>query len=166
MLPAHRLTRFDSIPVTSHYYAGLNRSWLAAFVDSRFADREMQVSEGESQVEPHSEEHYESLVNELLPLRFGSLLTVPRLGWEHFPGAANEAMKWSAHVYWNIDYHVNHSGKKPSVNVNVHILPKSWVKNHKKCAHLLNHEQGHFLIANLCALEFLRRVHTHHHVSQ
>lgn len=123
----------------------------------------MQTSELTQEVEPT--DSYESILNEVLPLRFGSLLTVPQLSWENFPGSANETMKWSAHVYWNIEYHVNHTGKKPSLAVNVKVLPKSWVKKHKKCAHLLNHEQGHFLIANLCALEFLRRVHTHHHVS-
>jgi hypothetical protein len=98
-------------------------------------------------------------------MRFGSLISVPSLTWEHFPGEVNQTMIWSAHVFWNIEYHVIKTGKKPYVNVNVQILPKSWVKCHKKCDHLLNHEQGHFLIGNLCALEFLRRVHTHHYVS-
>lgn len=74
-------------------------------------------------------------------------------------------MRWSAHVYWNIEYHVIRTGKRPTVSASVQMLPKSWVKEHKKCSHLLNHELGHFLIGNLCALEFLRRVHTHHAVS-
>lgn len=125
----------------------------------------MNLVEAGSHPEQAADEQYESLADEVLPLRFGSLLTVPRLNWENFPGPANEAMKWSAHVYWNIEYHVVRTSKKPSVSVGVHILPKSWVKHHKKCAHLLNHEQGHFLIGNLCALEFVRRVHTHHSVS-
>jgi hypothetical protein len=29
------------------------------------------------------------MVNEILPMRFGSLLSIPKLGWENFPGKAN-----------------------------------------------------------------------------
>lgn len=85
-------------------------------------------------------------------MRFGTLLNVPRLGWEHFPGKADDSLRWSAHVFWNIDYNVIKTGKRPTVSINVQLLSKSWVKEHKKCDHLLNHEQGHFIIANLCAL--------------
>jgi hypothetical protein len=38
------------------------------------------------------------------------------------------------------------------------ISKRSWVREERKCAHLLNHEQGHYLIGALCVLEFLRRI--------
>lgn len=38
------------------------------------------------------------------------------------------------------------------------VSPKSWVRQDKKSAHLLNHEHGHLMIAYLCALEFIKHI--------
>lgn len=66
-------------------------------------------------------------------------------------------MPWSAHIYWWIDYKVQETAKK-RVLVELHLSDKSWVRPNKKCAHLLNHQQGHYLIGALCVLEFMRRI--------
>ena len=66
-------------------------------------------------------------------------------------------MPWSAHIYWNIDFKIVDLEKK-KVTAQLHMSPRSWVRPEKKCDHLLNHEQGHYLIGSLCVLEFLRRV--------
>lgn len=42
--------------------------------------------------------------------------------------------------------------------VNLLIGKRSWVRPDRKSDHLLNHEQGHYLIGALCVLEFLRRI--------
>lgn len=66
-------------------------------------------------------------------------------------------MPWSAHIYWHIEYKITDMDKK-KVTANLIIGKRSWVREEKKCDHLLNHEQGHYLIGALCVLEFLRRV--------
>lgn len=66
-------------------------------------------------------------------------------------------MPWSAHIYWWIEYQIT-DYKKKKIKVKLHISSRSWVRPEKKSAHLLNHEQGHYIIGGLCALEFLRRV--------
>lgn len=141
------------------HWSNTNEVTLLLIIINQDMDKAVETS-----AETSTDEPYVSLVNSILPLKFGNLLTIPQLTWANFPGKANEAMKWSAHVYWNIEFQVLKTGKRPSLSVDVHMLSKSWVKDHKKCDHLLNHEQGHYLIGNICALEFLRRVHTHHAV--
>eukprot|EP00828_Plagiopyla_frontata_P013833 TRINITY_DN18332_c0_g1_i1.p3 TRINITY_DN18332_c0_g1~~TRINITY_DN18332_c0_g1_i1.p3 ORF type:complete len:119 (-),score=16.23 TRINITY_DN18332_c0_g1_i1:14-370(-) len=50
-----------------------------------------------------------------------------------------------------------HPFVKLNVNVNCYIRPESWVKHDKKNAALLKHEQGHYDIGVLCALQFKKR---------
>jgi hypothetical protein len=40
----------------------------------------------------------------------------------------------------------------------LHLGERSWVRSDKKSAHLLNHEQGHYLLGAICGLELMRRV--------
>ena len=68
-------------------------------------------------------------------------------------------MAWSAHIYWHIDYRIL-CYQTRRVEVNLIISKNSWVRPEKKCDHLLQHEQGHYLIGALCVLEFMRRVDT------
>lgn len=42
------------------------------------------------------------------------------------------------------------------INVNVKITNKSWVRY--KTEYLLSHEQGHYLIGCLCALDFKKQI--------
>lgn len=79
------------------------------------------------------------------------------LKWADFKGQVNDMMPWSAHIYWWIEYKVL-DYKKKKLHIQLHINPKSWVRHDKKSDHLLNHEQGHYLLGAICALEFLRRV--------
>jgi hypothetical protein len=66
-------------------------------------------------------------------------------------------MPWSAHIYWWIEYKIP-DAKKKKVIADLYLSERSWVRANKKCPHLLNHEQGHYLIGAICLLEFLRRV--------
>lgn len=60
-------------------------------------------------------------------------------------------MPWSAHIYWWIDYKIVDE-KKKKITAGLHLSNKSWVKCDRKCSHLLNHEQGHYLIGAMCVL--------------
>lgn len=91
------------------------------------------------------------------PIQFGNAFALRSLSWEDFPGEVEVRMPWSAHIYWSIDYRIT-DPQKGKLTVNLVIAKRSWVREEKKCDHLLGHEQGHYLIGGLCALEFLRRV--------
>lgn len=60
-------------------------------------------------------------------------------------------MPWAAHIYWWIDYQFIDLMKK-KVSVKLILSPRIWVHPEKKNEHLLNHEQGHYLIGALCVL--------------
>ena len=74
-----------------------------------------------------------------------------------FPGEVDERLPWSAHIFWSIEYRITDYDKR-RVEVLLVISKRSWVRAERKCDHLLNHEQGHYLIGALCVLEFLRRI--------
>ena len=94
---------------------------------------------------------------DLLPIQFGNNFEVKKITWNDFNGKVNESMPWSAHIYWYIDYEIVDPSKR-KIKAQVHIGSGSWVREEKKCSHLLNHEIGHYLIGSLCCLEFLRRL--------
>jgi hypothetical protein len=82
---------------------------------------------------------------------------VKPIKWSDFKGEVEEEMPWSAHIYWWIDYKISDS-KLKKLHPTLHLSERSWVREEHKCWHLLNHEQGHYLIGAICVLEFLRRV--------
>lgn len=113
--------------------------------------------------EPENEESMTFLVDSVLPCTIGGL-QIQKLQWSDFKGTPNYDMRWSAHVYWGINYTYT-VRQLPASNkrVSYMILPevcvwmrnRSWTK--KQVAHLLNHEQGHYLIGCFCGLEFKKQ---------
>ena len=70
--------------------------------------------------------------------KFGHATSIRKLTWEDFKGQPDETMSWSAHIYWNIDYLIVDYDKK-KVSAKLCITKKSWVRQDRKCDHLLNH---------------------------
>ncbi len=85
--------------------------------------------------------------------------------WQDFKGEPVDSQPWSAHTYWRISYSYE-EGQQLRPAIQVELSGKSWVRPHRKCYHLLNHERGHYLIGCLCALEFLRRLHREDYLSE
>jgi hypothetical protein len=96
-----------------------------------------------------------SLLN-ILPIKIGNLISIRKLTWRDFPGRPSKKLTFSAHIFWHIYYSLE---KGRISNVSVEISPNSWVRKHRRSEDLLAHEQGHYIIGCLCAMEFLRRVH-------
>ncbi|EAS03546.1 secreted protein (macronuclear) [Tetrahymena thermophila SB210] len=127
------------------------------------------VSSGsvEIQTETSSEQkQYEIRLNEYLPTRIAGI-QIKKVQWSDFPGKADPEMSFWAHIYWFINYNYqveqrqNNKNryldfKVRSINVSVKISNKSWVR--KQTDYLLSHEQGHYLIGCLCALDFKQQV--------
>ena len=59
-------------------------------------------------------------------IQVGSFKIQP-ITWEDFKGEVEENMKWSAHIYWYIDYKITDLEKK-KVTAKLHLSPKSWVR--------------------------------------
>lgn len=97
-------------------------------------------------------------MNDFLPISIRGIL-IRKLDWTDFSSEPDPTMSFSAHVYWHVNYSyttINNNGviRVRTVIANVNVSNKSWVK--KKSDWLLSHEQGHYLIGCLCALEFKR----------
>ncbi|KRX02766.1 hypothetical protein PPERSA_02256 [Pseudocohnilembus persalinus] len=100
-------------------------------------------------------------INNILPVKIGSL-QIKKMNWKDLGGKIPENSPYKAHIYWNISYNydvqiiptvgMQKMQYKVLVKTWVSISNKSWHK--MKVDHLLNHEQGHYLLGCLCALEF------------
>ncbi|KAL4479914.1 hypothetical protein ABPG74_020430 [Tetrahymena malaccensis] len=121
----------------------------------------------EMQTETNNEQkQYEIRLNEYLPTRIGGI-QIKKVQWSDFPGKADPEMSFWAHIYWFINYNYQVEQRQSvknryldfkvrSINVSVKISNKSWVR--KQTDYLLSHEQGHYLIGCLCALDFKQQV--------
>ncbi len=86
-----------------------------------------------------------------------------RLTWEDFRGQPAAGSPFDAYTYWTVRYRYEAPRREAD---GLHIVfrvwnqlgERSWVKAHTPREHvkadLLNHEQGHYTIGVLCALEF------------
>ncbi|CAD8085963.1 unnamed protein product [Paramecium sonneborni] len=87
-------------------------------------------------------------------------LDLRKLTWDDFQGMPPEDDPGLAHTRWKIgyNYQVHHEDDKIQVIVDVwcKIDPSSWTR--EKIDELLHHQQGHFYIGMICALEFKKRV--------
>ncbi|KAL4430453.1 hypothetical protein ABPG74_013303 [Tetrahymena malaccensis] len=103
-------------------------------------------------------------LDQILPCIVGNL-RIKKLTWLDFSGTPNYDLKWSAHAFWGINYTYTVQQKaaknkkvsyiiKPEVNV--WLKKKSWAK--KQNPHLLNHEQGHYILGCFCGLEFKKQM--------
>jgi hypothetical protein len=71
-------------------------------------------------------------------MQFGHSFSIRRLTWSDFPGEVDERLPWSAHIFWSIEYRITDYEKR-RVEVSLVISKRSWVRNERKCEHLLNH---------------------------
>lgn len=103
-------------------------------------------------------------MDNVLPCKIGGL-SIKKLEWSDFKGTPNYDLKWMAHAFWGIGYNYEVTQKQASnkkvayvidpIEIKVWLKRKSWTK--KISSHLLNHEQGHYIIGCLCALEFKKQ---------
>ncbi|CAK56878.1 unnamed protein product (macronuclear) [Paramecium tetraurelia] len=111
----------------------------------------------------HSQSDSSASINQSLPSNSKSEnnLDIRKLTWDDFQGVPPEDDPALAHTRWKIgyNYQVHHEADKIQVMVDVwcKIDPSSWTKD-KKIDELLHHQQGHFYIGMICALEFKKRV--------
>jgi len=87
----------------------------------------------------------------------------PKPIWEDFKGAPKKGSKFFAESYWNVNYtyQARISGDRVILTAQAKCVfnkEKSWVKPEKKSEVLLEHEQGHYYIGCLCAMNFNKRV--------
>jgi hypothetical protein len=80
-----------------------------------------------------------------------------QIQWSDFSGKI-ENMPYNAYIYWNVDYSIRKlrfisDTAKVEVKVTCRINKRSWVKPDNKSDELLNHERGHFSIAQILSLE-------------
>lgn len=90
-----------------------------------------------------------------------------KLTWEEFRGKPEAGSPFDAYVYWSV--HCSYDAPKQEadgfripVRVWNQLDARSWVKPQVLLspmkAELLNHEQGHYTLGVLCALEFKRTI--------
>jgi hypothetical protein len=86
-----------------------------------------------------------------------------RLAWTDFRGEPEANSPYDAYTYWSVHYSYDAptpegGGYRINVRVWNQLDDRSWVKPHVPrsplSAELLNHEQGHYMLGVLCALEF------------
>ncbi len=80
------------------------------------------------------------------------------LVWDDFKGQPDGSVDYYAFTFWNISYQYDafqfeKDVVKWKVNIIVELGKNSWKKNGKLSDSLLSHEQGHFNIGILCAME-------------
>jgi len=78
--------------------------------------------------------------------------------WSDFTGPVDRTSERFAYTYWITTYSFSppaFNGNKARVQVAVRLFldPISWVKQDKRSARLLKHEQGHFRLGRICADE-------------
>ncbi len=90
------------------------------------------------------------------------MILIKKLTWSNFTGKVDVKSPYDAMTYWNVNYEYDAPViKGNNVNINFRVWnmlgPNSWVKwntlRENQKAELLNHEQGHFDLGLICALE-------------
>lgn len=85
------------------------------------------------------------------------------LTWKDFPGKPDHDVTYFAFTYWNITYQYDAfkfkgDTVKWQVNITVDLGKNSWKKRDKITDTLLKHEQGHFDVGIMCAMELQEKV--------
>ena len=87
------------------------------------------------------------------------------LTWSNFKGTPDTQSSRDAHTYWFVRYHYDRPAQgalRPAVSIWNEHGEQSWVRRdtprENEKDELLNHEQGHYSIGVLCALEFKKVV--------
>jgi predicted secreted Zn-dependent protease len=87
------------------------------------------------------------------------------LKWSDFTGSPDYGVEYFGFTYWNISYSYDafqYKGDTANwqVQITLELGKNSWKKKDKITDTLLKHEQGHFDIGILCAMELQQRVNT------
>lgn len=87
------------------------------------------------------------------------------LTWNDFKGRPDNGVEYHAFTYWNITYKFDafkFSGDtvKWQVQITVELGTNSWKKKDKITDTLLKHEQGHFDVGIICAMELQERINS------
>jgi len=85
------------------------------------------------------------------------------LNWDDFTGKPDKEAAYHAYTYWNTSYKFDAfqfkgDTVKWNVVITVELGKNSWKKKDKITDTLLKHEQGHFDIGILCAMEMQQRI--------
>ncbi|CAD8077376.1 unnamed protein product [Paramecium primaurelia] len=110
----------------------------------------------------NSQSEISASINQSLPniSKSENSFEIRKLTWDDFQGVPPENDPAYALTRWKIgyNYQVHHEADKIQVVVDAwcKIDPSSWKK--KESDELLHHQQGHFYIGMICALEFKKRV--------
>lgn len=98
------------------------------------------------------------------------IITDRKLEWTDFTGKPDYSASWASAIYWRVFYTTDSTytyglpGEEgeayiePNLKVWYAIDERSWVKPRHKTDVILNHEQGHLNIAQMCALDFQKTV--------
>ncbi|MDQ2753422.1 MAG: hypothetical protein M3R72_10415 [Bacteroidota bacterium] len=86
----------------------------------------------------------------------GKVILDRKLSWSDFTGEVDKSSAFSAMTYWSINYSYQarwHQSDTAYVTFTIHprFESKSWVKRNLKSDELLQHEQGHYDLAIICA---------------
>lgn len=87
------------------------------------------------------------------------------LTWDDFKGRPDNGVDYHAFTYWNTTYKYDafqfkEDTVKWQVQITVELGRNSWKKKDKITDTLLKHEQGHFDIGILCAMEMQETINT------
>ena len=91
--------------------------------------------------------------------------TTRLLNWDDFTGKPDKESKYFAYTYCNITYRYDAfqfkgDTVKWQVFVTMELGKNSWRKKDKVTETLLKHEQGHFYIGTLCAIEMQQKINS------
>ena len=89
----------------------------------------------------------------------------PKLTWLDFRARPKQDSHFYAHSYWIVSYSysVVIRGNQAKVNMNAKCVfekDRSWAKPELKSKELLEHEQGHYYIGCLCALNLKKKINS------
>lgn len=83
------------------------------------------------------------------------------LTWDDFKGTPKSHSRFAAECYWEIQYSYSFNPSKSKIHFDVFChfnSSKSWVKQSERSPGLLEHEQIHFDIAELCSRRLRKRL--------
>jgi hypothetical protein len=89
-------------------------------------------------------------------------LTSRQLTWNDFKGEPDNHSPYHAFTIWKIKAEINIKFRQDTAVFSFHVYAEfkdsSWVMEGKKSDYLLKHEQGHFDIGKLCAMEITETI--------
>ncbi len=93
-----------------------------------------------------------------LPQRSDEEILYKKLSWADFKGKIDTSLKYYAMTYWSVSYNYDkpifdNDNSLVKIKVSYKLNENSWYRPNRISDTLLNHEQGHFNMAYLLALD-------------